>query len=199
MRIGIIGVGEVGKRLARSLVGAGHDVVVASARGAAALAPTAADLGTEVAEVEQVAALDVVVLAVPWRAVADTLDPLPDWEGRILVDATNPFLSVDPPSLEDLGGRSASRIVAGHASGARVVKAFNSITMVDFAKGPGDADARRVLFLSGDDSSAKATIAQLIADIGYAAIDLGDLDVGGRMQQAGGPLAGRDFRVADQE
>jgi predicted dinucleotide-binding enzyme len=52
-----------------------------------------------------------------------------------------------------------------------------------------------VLFVSGDDLASKQTVQQLITELGYAAIDLGGLDEGGRMQQPGGPLAGRDLLV----
>jgi predicted dinucleotide-binding enzyme len=124
------------------------------------------------------------------------LEPLPNWQGRILIDATNPFGSSNPLKLAHLQGRSASMIVADHAPGARVVKAFNSITMANFEKGPLHGEARRVLFVSGDDMAAKQTIQDLIAELGYVPIDLGGLDEGGRMQQPGGPLAGRDLLIS---
>ena len=52
-----------------------------------------------------------------------------------------------------------------------------------------------MLFVSGDDAASKLTVQHLISEIGYAAIDLGGLDDGGRMQQPGGPLAGPDLLV----
>jgi len=45
-----------------------------------------------------------------------------------------------------------------------------------------------VLFLSGDDKAANATLADLITGFGYAAIDLGTIAGGGLLQQFGGPL-----------
>jgi predicted dinucleotide-binding enzyme len=51
------------------------------------------------------------------------------------------------------------------------------------------------LFVSGDDVPSKQTVAGLITELGFAAIDLGSLESGGRLQQAGGPLAGHDFLV----
>ncbi|MDT5318722.1 MAG: 8-hydroxy-5-deazaflavin:NADPH oxidoreductase [Mycobacterium sp.] len=195
MQIGILGAGHVGLALGRRLTGAGHRVKLSSARGPQALAPVAQGIGAEAVSATEAAAGDLVLLAVPWPAVPDTLDPLPDWQGRILVDVTNPFVTVNPLELADLQGRSASVIVAEHASGARVVKAFNTITMANFEKGPRQGEARRVLFVSGDDLASKQTVQQLITELGYAAIDLGGLDEGGRMQQPGGPLAGRDLLV----
>ncbi len=86
--------------------------------------------------------------------------------------------------LADLGGRGASEIVASLAPGARLVKAFNSILMSNFEAGPKRGDARRVLFVSGDDASAKSTVKALIENFRFAVIDLGGLQTGGRLQQA---------------
>jgi predicted dinucleotide-binding enzyme len=197
MEIGILGAGNVAQSVGRSLADVGHRVKLSSRRDLRALAPVAQRIGAEPATVAEAALQELVVLAVPWPAVTDVLDPLPDWQGRILADATNPFVSSDPLELADLHGRSASVIVAEHAPGARVVKAFNSITMANFEKGPRNGDARRVLFVSGDDIAAKQTMQNLIAELGYAPIDLGSLDEGGRMQQPGGPLAGSDLLISE--
>jgi 8-hydroxy-5-deazaflavin:NADPH oxidoreductase len=195
VEIGILGAGNVAVTVGRSLTRAGHRVKLSSRRGAPALAPVARDIGAEAATIAEAAAQELVLLALPWLAVPSVLDQLPDWKGRILVDATNPFVSFEPPELADLRGRSASAIVAEHAPGARVVKAFNSITMANFVKGPVQGEARRVLFVSGDDVAGKGTVQELISELGYAPIDLGGIDEGGRMQQPGGPLAGPDLLV----
>jgi predicted dinucleotide-binding enzyme len=196
MQIGILGAGSVGLAVGRRLAGAGHRVMLASARGPHALTPVAHEIGAKAGSIVDAAAQELVLLALPWPVVTEVLDPLPGWQGRILIDATNPFVAVDPLQLADLEGRSASAIVAEHAPGARVVKAFNSITMANFEKGPRLGEARRVLFVSGDDVAAKQTVQVLIAELGYAPIDLGGLDEGGRMQQPGGPLAGPDLLVS---
>ena len=195
MQIGILGAGNVGLAVGRRLTGAGHRVLLSSARGPDALTPVAQGIGAEATTVTEAAAQELVLLALPWLAVPETLDALPDWQGRILVDATNPFVTFDPLQLADLGGRSASTVVAEHAPGARVVKAFNSIAMTNVEKGPRQGDAKRVLFVSGDDVASKQTVQSLISELGYAPLDLGSLDDGGRLQQAGGPLAALDLLV----
>jgi predicted dinucleotide-binding enzyme len=195
MQIGILGAGNVGLAVGRRLARAGHRVMLSSARGPDALTPVAQGIGAEASTVTEAAAQELVLLALPWLAVAETLDPLPDWQGRILVDATNPFVTFDPLELADLEGRSASAVVAEHAPGARVVKAFNSIAMTNFEKGPRQGDAKRVLFVSGDDVASKQTVKGLISELGYAPLDLGGLNDGGRLQQAGGPLAALDLLV----
>jgi predicted dinucleotide-binding enzyme len=83
--------------------------------------------------------------------------------------------------------------VAGFAPGARVVKAFNSIITERFNEGPTKNSGRRVIFVSGDESEPKGFINDLIKSFGFEPIDLGGLVTGGRLQQAGGPLAGHDL------
>jgi predicted dinucleotide-binding enzyme len=53
--------------------------------------------------------------------------------------------------------------------------------------------ARRVAFISADDNAAKNRVERLLEGFGYTVVDLGNLRNGGLIQQAGGPLAGRDF------
>jgi 8-hydroxy-5-deazaflavin:NADPH oxidoreductase len=196
MKIGIVGAGQVALAIARNLLAQGHDVALSSRRSPSGLAETISALGAgaSAVSVREAANAEIVVLAVPWSEVRRVLTDLPPWNGRILIDTTNPFIA-GPQKLAvaDLGGRSSSTIVAEQARGARVVKAFNSILMKNFEKGPTQSGARRVLFVSGDDSSAKNVVRGLIEASGYAVIDLGGLEEGGRMQQGDGPLAGKDL------
>jgi predicted dinucleotide-binding enzyme len=84
-------------------------------------------------------------------------------------------------------------VVAALAPGARVVKAFNSIVTARFNEGPVKNGGRRVIFVSGDHPEPTDFIKSLIESFGFAAVYLGGLATGGRLQQAGGPLAGRDL------
>jgi hypothetical protein len=198
MKIGFIGAGAVAQSIARSAIQAGHEVVLSARRGPQALADIVAGLGPNASAdtVQEVARLELVILAVPWLQVPSALDGLPNWAGRILVDTTNPFTQLEPELvLADLGGTGASEIVAAHAPGARVVKAFNAIRMEHYDKGPKFHDGKRVIFVSGDDKDAKAVVIGLVNDFGYESVDLGGLVSGGRMQQAGGPIAGHDWVV----
>jgi 8-hydroxy-5-deazaflavin:NADPH oxidoreductase len=199
MRIGTIGAGEVALAVAREALTRGHEIVLSSRSGPGALADKVSGLGkgASVATVEEAAGLDYVLLAVPWKNVETALHGLPEWNGRVLIDATNPFVETHPKLvLADLGGIGASEIVARFAPGARIVKAFNSIVMARFNEGPVKGRAKRVIFVSGDDQESKGVVKDLIESFGFAAIDLGGLVAGGRIQQAGGPLAGLDLFIA---
>jgi predicted dinucleotide-binding enzyme len=196
MKFGTIGAGAVALAFAREALAAGHEVVLGSRRGPESLAGKVAELGhgASAATVEAAASLDYVLLAVPWPNVADALHGLPAWNGRVLIDATNPFSEYSPNlTLADLAGKGASEIVAGFAPGARVVKAFNSIVIARFNEGPAKNGGHRVIFISGDDPEPKVFIQGLIKSFGFKPIDLGGLVTGGRLQQAGGPLAGHDL------
>jgi 8-hydroxy-5-deazaflavin:NADPH oxidoreductase len=198
MRIGTIGAGAVALAVAREALTRGHQIVLSSRGGPGALADKVSELGSgaSAATVEDAASMDYVLLAVPWRNVEPALHGLPNWNGRVLIDATNPFAETSPkPVLADLGGIGASEIVATFAAGARIVKAFNSIRMVHFNEGPVKGQGKRVIFVSGDDEESKRVVKDLIESFGFAAIDLGSLVTGGRIQQAGGPLAGLDLFV----
>jgi len=136
------------------------------------------------------------------------LGGLPAWNGRIVVDATNPVEWIDPGSPEasdpanplaaygikavDLGGRHSSSVVRDLVPGARLVKAFNHFD-VRLLPQTTVSGGQRVLFYSGDDADAKAAVRGLMEKAGFFPIDLGDLVSGGSMQQAGGPLAGHNL------
>jgi predicted dinucleotide-binding enzyme len=97
------------------------------------------------ATLQQAAEEDTVFLAVLWNELGDTLSGIADWEGRILIDATNPIL---PGSkIADLGGRTSSEIVRELSPGAQLVKAFNTLSPAALAvEGPGGGGS----FFSGD-------------------------------------------------
>lgn len=119
---------------------------------------------------------------------ARALAGLPPWGGRIVIDATNP-ISMPGFEVADLGGRTSSEVVAEMLPGARLVKAFNTLTPEVLGADPHEGGGQRVIFFSGNDSTAKAEFARLLKDVGFAGIDLGGLVSGGRMQQfPRGPL-----------
>ncbi len=77
----------------------------------------------------------------------------------------------------DAGGLTSSTLVQRHLADSRVVKAFNSIDFVrlfTFAR-PAGADDRSALPIAGDDTTAKAQVAELLDALGYDAVDIGTL------------------------
>ena len=183
--VGIIGAGRLGQAMARTARRAGRDVVIANSRGPESLASVVSELGDGVSAgtAEQAAAAGIVVIAVPWDSVPEAVQGI-DWKGKAVIDATNDW------AADDLNRRTSSELVADLVAGARVVKAANTLGAEVLGSDPQEAGGRRVIFISGDDSDAKAVVVTLFQDAGFAVIDLGDLAAGGAMQQIHHPLAG---------
>jgi 8-hydroxy-5-deazaflavin:NADPH oxidoreductase len=128
-----------------------------------------------------------VVLAVPWQSIQAATTDL-DLKGRIVIDTTNPIIQPGFRTAE-LNGQASSQVVAELLAGARIVKAFNTLLAAVLSDTSKQAGGSRVVFYSGDDAEAKASVGSLINKLGFAGIDLGSLELGGRLQQfPGGPL-----------
>jgi predicted dinucleotide-binding enzyme len=196
MAIGIIGAGKIGSALAAHFTGAGYEVVLTNSRGTASLANLVERLGPKAraGTAAEAAAQPVVVLAVKWAYLPDIVANLGSLSGKIVIDASNPYLEKDGQLLlADLGGRTSSEIVADRVTGARLVKAFNTLLAATLAADPQEAGGRRVVFVSGDHEEAKTEVKLIISTVGWAPLDLGGLATGGRLQQARGPLAGANL------
>ena len=196
MEIGVIGAGDFAQAFAKRALKVGHKAKLSNSRGPESLREIVNQLGpgAVAATTEEAAACEMVLLAVPWDNVPETLASLPKWRNQILIDGTNPFhgkAGTFKPA--DVGNLSTSQVVASLAPGARVVKALNNMTVPNLEADPVVNGARRVAFISADDGAAKKQVETLLKGFGYSVIDLGNLRDGGLFQQAGGPLAGRDL------
>ena len=189
MKIGIIGAGGIGQAFAKQVAKAGYEVLLSNSRGPESLRPVAQHLGSnaKAATIEEAVQADVVFLSVPWNTLAEVTRSLPSLEGRIVIDATNPIL----PGFKaaDLQGKTSSQVVAALLPGARVVKAFNTLPVALLETAPQEGNGKRVIFYSGDNAEAKKVVGELITKAGFAGIDLGNLENGGKLQSfPGGPL-----------
>ena len=196
MEIGTIGAGDFAQAFAKRALKIGHKVKLSNNRGPESLREIVNQLGPGAMAVtkEEAAACEMVLLAVPWDNVPETLASLPKWKNQILIDGTNPFHgSAGKFTPADVGNLSTSQLVAALAPGARVVKALNTMIVPNLEAEPIVNGARRVAFISADDDGAKGQVEVLLAGFGYSVIDLGNLRDGGLIQQAGGPLAGRSL------
>src|SRR6201993_1127471 len=196
MEIGTIGAGDFAQAFAKRALKAGHKVKLSNSRGPESRREIVNRLGpgAMAATKEEAAASETVLLAVPWDNVPETLASLPKWKNQILIDGTNPFHGkAGKFTLANVGNLSTSPFIAALAPGARVVKALNTMIVPNLEADPIVNGARRVAFISADDDGAKKQVETLLAGFGYSVIDLGNLRDGGLIQQAGGPLAGRNL------
>jgi len=188
--IGVIGAGAIGSAFARAAASKGISVILSNSRGPASLAERVRELGplVKAGTREEAAAQPILLVAVNWSKLPAALAALPDFAGRIVIDANNP---IEAPLFNgvDLQGRTSSAVFSDLVPGARVVKAFNHLQPQLIQADPGREGGRRVLFFSGDDPQARETVGGLINRLGFFGIDLGVLDVGARLVQfPGGPL-----------
>jgi predicted dinucleotide-binding enzyme len=183
MRIAIVGAGNVGQALGKGWRKAGHDVSYALR---AATTNKVAALGADGARVvtmdKATEAADVVVLAVPWPAAQAALAALGPFDGRILVDATNPLTA----KLELAVGvdDSAGETVARLAPDARVVKAFNTTGAENMASAREFA-VKPMMPVAGDDAAAKDVVRTLAEELGFEGVDAGPLSMSRQLE----PLA----------
>ena len=163
-KIGIIGAGNVGLAIGGALQRAGHDVIYGLREGSSSTADVVREGGT-VATLAEASARDVILVAVPFRALQQTVDALGDLSGRIVLDATNPMGGAGPSGAEQL---------AAMARGARVVKAFNT-TGFENMENAGRLAQKPMMPVCSDDAAAKELAMSLVRDAGFEAIDAGPL------------------------
>lgn len=178
MKIAIIGAGNVGRSLAVGWLRAGHDVIFGVVDPET---PSAADLTRKIPRAkvrrndEVVAAVELVALAVPWDVVPAALAGCGDFQGRVLIDATNPLRFGDnglelAVGFTDSGGETVARL----APSARVVKTMNQVGFAVMSATTGYA-APPAMFVASDDQEAKATASKLVTDLGFEVFDAGPL------------------------
>lgn len=158
-KIAIIGSGNVGSALEEGLAAGGHDVRVAEHDRDA------------VRDVSDWA--DVVILAVPYPAVADVVETAGShWAGKTVVDVTNAL--TEDMSLALGYDTSGAEELQAKVPDARVVKAFNTVFAQHMATGRLDDEPLTAL-VAGDDADAKAVTLDLARSIGFDAVDAGPL------------------------
>lgn len=177
MRIAIIGTGNVGSAIARGLKGKDHQLILGARDPQAAdVAALARDSGA-VPMLPQAAAraADVIILALPWGVAESAVKALGSLAGKTVIDCMNP-LGMVGGSLGLTVGHSTSgaEIVQAWLPGARVVKTLNQVGAGMMAKND-HLPHRPVQFVAGDDAPAKETAMALLADLGFDALDAGDL------------------------
>ena len=200
MRVGVIGAGSMGAILARHLATLGHQVSIANSRGPESLTAVAAEIGaTPVSVVDAAKAGELVVIAIPTKAVADLPRALfENVPGSVIViDIGNYHPELRDGHIDVIDrGMLDSQWVAQQI-GRPVIKAFNNI----FAKSllekglPRGTKGRIALPVAGDSWDAKAAVLRLVDELGFDPVDGGDLDNSWR-QQPGTPAYCPDLETA---
>jgi 8-hydroxy-5-deazaflavin:NADPH oxidoreductase len=183
-RVGVLGTGEVGRRLAAGFTGRGHQVMIGSRDPAKPelqewLAEEGA--GIEAGTFAQAAAHgELLVLALFGAAAEQVVAEVgPDkFAGKVVIDAMNPldFSAGVPPKLAISGEDSLGERVQRALPEAKVVKAFNIIGNPYFVD-PGFREGQPTMLIAGDDEDAKRTVADILEDFGWPEpVDIGGID-----------------------
>lgn len=197
MKIGIIGTGNIGGTLTRRLTALGHKVFVANSRGPETLAGLAAETGATPVTVEEAThGVDVVIVTIPEKNIpslpAGLFANTPD--DVVVVDTGNYYPQLRDGRIDEIeNGLPESRWVEQQI-GRPVIKAFNNIYAEHLYKlgRPKGSPGRIALPVSGDDARAKATVMQLVEELGFDAVDAGGLEESWR-QQPGTPVYAADL------
>jgi predicted dinucleotide-binding enzyme len=178
-KIAILGTGALGQALARGWARRGHRIIYGSRTpedervgrivretGSGAIVTTLGDAA---------AAAQIVVFALPWKAVKELMPAIGDLRGKILVDPMNAVKVVDGyPGPPDDPMTSVAETLQSWAPDAKLVKAFNTPAAKSIID-PQRAGGRVSIPLAGADVAAKARIAALVSELGLEPVDTGPL------------------------
>lgn len=183
MRIGVLGTGEVGKRLAGRFIEVGHEAMIGTRDVAATQAregwDSAAPLGT-FAEVAEFA--EIVVNAMGGNVTIENLRAAgkENLGGKILIDISNSldFSNGYPPMLFVKDTDSMGEMVQREFPQAKVVKTLNTVNNSVMAY-PGQVnDGDHTMFVCGNDAEAKTVVSGLLQQFGWQDImDLGGIEM----------------------
>jgi len=182
MNVTIIGAGNMGRGIGTRAVAGGHSVTFVDANPETA-EKTAADVkasaknGAKVSTASLGDAVlgDVVVLAVWYGTNIEIAKQLgAKLAGKVVVDIANPLNATYDGLATAPDSSSAEDLAKAIASGAHVVKAFNTTFAGTLVAGESGGQKLDV-FIAGDDADAKSKVAQLVTDGGMRAVDAGPL------------------------
>lgn len=190
----------MGAILARNLAKRGHHVSIANSRGPESLTGLAAEIGaTPVSVVDAANAGEIVIMAIPTKAVADLPRALFAMvpSNVVVIDIGNYHPELRDGCIDAIDRGMLDSEWVAQQIGRPVIKAFNNILAESLIeKGvPRGTKGRIALSVFGDSSDAKAAVIRLVDDLGFDPIDGGDLDDSWR-QQPGTPAYCQDLEAA---
>jgi predicted dinucleotide-binding enzyme len=191
MNTAVIGLGNIGSRLARNLATGGQKIIVTE-RTLAKAETLAGELGPNAQAMsvdEAIVKADALVLAIYFDAIkqfiADHRDQL---VGKIIVDPSNPiapdgkggFKKTIP--AEQSSGQILSALVP---TGAQLVKAFGTLSAESLASAANQSPERAVLFYATDFPEAGRVVEKLITASGFSPVRVGGIDQSIRIEVGG--------------
>jgi predicted dinucleotide-binding enzyme len=187
MKIGVIGIGDIGGTLARKLAEAGHDVRVANSKGPQGVRRFAEEIGAAAVDIRgAVADVDAVIVSIPLPAIAklpkDLFDGVPPEVP--VVDTGNYYPNMRDPRILELDEGQAESVWVAEPLGRPVIKAFNNILAHSLAElgGAEGSRERLAVAVAGDDAAQKRIVMGLVNEVGFDPVDAGPLAESWRQQ-----------------
>jgi predicted dinucleotide-binding enzyme len=199
MNIGILGVGHIGKTLARKLAQAEHDVKVANSRGPETIPADALEFGARaVTSAEAIQDVEVVILSIPLLRLTDIAPLLAGLPKEIVVIDTSNYYPHRDTTIDAIEGGQVESLWAAEQLGRPVVKAWNSIGSDSFAnKGkPAGSPDRIALPVAADREADRQVGMAVVQDTGFEAFNAGSLADSWR-QQPGAPCYCTDLTLQE--
>jgi predicted dinucleotide-binding enzyme len=181
MIIGMIGSGNIGSTLGKHWAKAGHHVLFSS-RHPEELNQLVVEIGSNVkaCSIKEVfeADADVYVLAMPFYAI-DKLSELyaGEYADTTIIDVTNPYPQRDGDMAKEVldANYNASEYTAMKFGTAKTAKAFNTIPADDLDKFAFNTREKVAIPYAAQDEMSKKISEQLITDIGFEPVYIGNL------------------------
>jgi predicted dinucleotide-binding enzyme len=191
MATAIVGLGNIGSRLATNLISGGEKIVV-SDRTLAKAQQLAGELGGNAAAMpvaEAIGEADVVLLAIYFDAIKQLISVYGDaLAGKIIVDPSNPIAPDGKGGFRKIipDEQSSGQIIAGLLpGGAQLVKAFGTLGAESLTSGANRSPERAVLFYATDYLKAGRVVADLITASGFSPVRVGGIDKSIRIEVGG--------------
>lgn len=177
MKIGIIGIGNVGGVLGKRLAQLGHDITYGvKDTGSDKVKNLLQGSKAKAASVEQaINASDLILLAVPWDAAEGVATQIKDKKDKIIIDCTNPLLyNTGFKELAVGNTSSAAEEIQKWVGSTPVIKAFNTTGSANM-ENPDINGNKVTMYVAGDDAAAKARVIEIVDQLGFASFDTGAL------------------------
>lgn len=190
-KVAIIGLGNIGKTVAKNFVKGNRPVIIASRKleDANALARELGILATASETSEAMRNADIIVLCVWFNTIRELLDQYgTELKGKIIIDPSNPIAPAENGGFKKIIGETESAGQLNAAiipQGATLVKAFGTLSAASLANAAYQTPEKSVLFYATDSTIVGDTVEKLISDNGFDAVKVGGIDQSIRIEVFG--------------
>jgi predicted dinucleotide-binding enzyme len=198
-RIGVIGSGKIGGTIGGLWVKKGHSVFFSS-RHPEELKDMIAKLGSlaKAGTVEEAVTFgDVLFIAVPYGAIPQIgKDYSAKMKGKVMLDACNAVSTRDGAIADEVEQNGIGVTTQKYFPGVRIVRAFNTMSYIVFAREANRPDPKLAIPIAGDNPQAVQIAAALVRDAGFDPVTVGTLADARRFQR-GQPGYGQQVSAAE--